>query len=243
MISISDAVTHLCAAPAPVLLLDTCTFLDLFRRDDKRQQPRVRTEDIRAAAYFLQLLTGSPDAAYLFVPELVPGEFKDHADKIEREFERWLHFHDENQEWLAEAAPWVGVGLPNPLAVHPLGLHAGFRKLATDLLARAFVLARDRACLDRAVVRLIEKRRPSHTKEMKDSMNLEQCLELTAQLHRTGYGHPRVFVSSNTNDFADSATSSRLHPDLQAEFAAASLEYFSSLRAAVGSLRARGQLP
>lgn len=44
-------------------------------------------------------------------------------------------------------------------------------------------------------------------------------------------------------DYAASATSSVLHPDLQAEFTAAGLEYFTSLRAAVGSLRARGQLP
>jgi hypothetical protein len=53
----------------------------------------------------------------------------------------------------------------------------------------------------------------------------------------------RVFISSNTNDFAEAATTSRLHPTLQPEFAAVSLEYAASFRAAIGSLRARGQLP
>jgi hypothetical protein len=242
MIAIADAVTALRVAPAPVLLLDTCTFLDLFRRDD-RKQPRVPADEIRTAAELLPLVTARPAAAHLIVPELIPGEFADHADRIEREFEDWLRLNDKNQNWLAEAALWVGVALPSSPAVHPLGLHVGLRKLADDLLAQAPVLARDQVCLDRAVARLIAKRRPSHQKEIKDSMNLEQCLELSTQLHHAGVGRPRVFVSSNTNDFAEAPTSSRLHPDLQAGFAAAGLEYFPSLRAAVGSLRARGQLP
>src|SRR5262249_41211469 len=148
------------------------------------------------AAELLRLVTARPHVAHLVVPELVPGEFADHADEIERDFEGWLAFHDDNQAWLAEVAPWVGTSLPRAPAVQPLGLRAGLRKLAADLLARAMVLDRDQACLDRAVARLIAKRRPSHKKEMKDSMNLEQCLELSSQLHLSGVASPRVFVSS-----------------------------------------------
>jgi len=48
---------------------------------------------------------GAWNVRHLVVPELVPGEFADHASRIEREFDGWLGFHDENQDWLAEAAP------------------------------------------------------------------------------------------------------------------------------------------
>jgi hypothetical protein len=243
MIPISAAVAQILAQPAPVILLDTCSLLDLFRRDSTRQQPRVPAGEIHAAAELLQLVTARAQAAHLIVAELVPGEFATHADLIEREFDGWLRFHADNQNWLAEAALWVGTALPTPAAIHPLGLPARFRRLAEDLLARAQVLDRDQTCLDRAVVRLLAKRRPSHKKEMKDSMNLEQSLELNRQLRNAGFVYSRVFVSSNTNDFAETSTSSRLHVDLQGEFTAASLEYFPSLRATVGSLRARGQLP
>jgi hypothetical protein len=243
MSTIAAALAHIRAHAAPVILLDTCSLFDLFRRDSTRQQPRVAAEEIGAAAELLQRVTARADAVHLVVPELVPGEFADHADKIEREFEAWLRFHDENQNWLAEATLWVGTALPSPVAVHSVALPASFRKLAQDLLARALILDRDQTCLERAVARLIAKRRPSHKKEMKDSMNLEQSLELSIQLQNAGFAYSRVFVSSNTNDFAEAATSSRLHPDLQAEFMAASLEYFTSLRAAVGSLQARGQIP
>ena len=243
MIPIPVAVATILATPAPVLVFDTCSFLDLFRRDIPRQQPRVSSGEINAAAEILQLVTARPEAAHLVVPELVPGEYADHAKRIEDEFEDWFRFHDENQDWLAEAPLWIGLALPAPLPVHPFGIQASCRKLAEDLLAKAMVLARDQACLDRAVVRLIAKRRPSHKKEMKDSMNLEQSLELSHQLQIAAFAPARVFVSSNTNDFAATATSSVVHPDIQGEFAAAGLEYFTSLRAALGALRARGQLP
>ena len=47
---------------------------------------------------------------------------------------------------------------------------------------------------------------------------------------------------SNTNDFAQTATSSHLHADLQRDFTTAGLKYFTSLRAALGHLRAAGEI-
>lgn len=239
MTSITAAVAQIIAQPVPVIILDTCNFLDLFRRDTARQQPRVSAEEIQTASELLRSVTARPVAILLVVPEIVPGEFADHANRIESEFDGWLWFHDQNQDWLAKAAPWVGTALPTPLAVYPLALHAEFRRLASELLAQSLVLDRDQSCLNRAVERLIAKRRPSHKKEIKDSMNMEQSLELCSRLRDAGFPHPVVFISSNTNDYAAAPTSSQLHNDLQAEFAAVSLEYFPSLRTAVGSLRAR----
>jgi hypothetical protein len=50
MITIPAAVAQIGAQPAPVIILDTCNFLDLFRRDTARQQPRVPAEEIRTAS-------------------------------------------------------------------------------------------------------------------------------------------------------------------------------------------------
>ena len=129
-----------------------------------------------------------------------------------------------------------------PYMVFSHGIAALLRGLADALLAKASVLQRDRACLDQAVQRLINKDRPSHKKEMKDSMNLEQCLELSRRLQITGFAMSRVWVSSNTNDFAQTATSSHLHADLQGDFSTAGLKYFTSIRAALGHLRASGEI-
>jgi hypothetical protein len=247
-ITIADAFAHIQAQPpVPVLFIDTCSFLDLFRPDETQTkvpfQPRVPYQEIRAAADLLDLVTAIPDAAHLIVPELIPREYADHANTIQTKFGEWTELHDRNQDWLVEASLWVALALPAPHMVHPHGLAARLRSLADSLLAKASVLDRDSACLDRAVQRLINKFRPSHKKEMKDSMNMEQCLELSRRLQNSGFPRSRVWVSSNTNDFAQTATSSHLHADLQGDFATAGLKYFTSLRVAMNHLRAAGEMP
>jgi hypothetical protein len=243
-ISIADAVGHILGArmEAPVILVDTCSFVDLFRRDNKRSQPRVMPHEIRAAAELLNRLTNDPNAVHLFVPELIPREYADHADKEEEIFRKWTEFHDENQCWIVEASSCVSLTLPDPQRVQGHDLAAKLRALSDNLLGKANVLERNQSCLERAVNRLINKTRPSHAKEMKDSMNLEQCLELSRSLQQRGFLKSRIWVSSNTNDFAAGPTSSHLHPDLESEFSVAGLKYFTSLQAALNRLRAEGEL-
>lgn len=240
-ISISDALAHIMAKPdVPVILVDTCNFLDLFRSDTTK--PRVPQQEIRAAADLLDLLNSTPDVAHFLVPELIPREYSDHADAIQGGLGGWTERHDANQTWVFDASACVSLTLPAPHPVHPHDLAAKLRALADSLLGKAKVLEREQACLERAVVRLINKRRPSQNKEMKDSMNVEQCLELSRRLQSAGFVKARVWVSSNTNDFAQTSTSTQLHTDLQGDFTAAGLEYFTSLRAAFHVLRGRGQI-
>ncbi len=243
MTMIRATVTQIMARPAPVIIVDTCNFLDLFRRDSTNRQPRVPVQEVQIASELLQLAIANPPVFHLVVPELVPGEFADHANRIEQDFEGWLRLHHEDQEWLAKATTWANMAIPAPPSVQPFGLAARLRQLANDLLAHAVVMDRDSVSLDRAVARLLVKRHPSQNKEIKDSMNVEQSLELCNQLRNAGLVNAVVFVSSNTNDFAVTSTSGQLHGDLAPDFATVALEYFPNLRAAVGSLRARGALP
>ena len=240
-ISITDALADIISKPeAPVILVDTCNFLDLFRSDVGK--PRAPQQEIRVAADLLDLLIATPDAAHFLVPELIPREYTDHAATIQTTFGGWTERHDTNQNWLVDASACVALALPAPHPVHPHDLAARLRALADSLLAKAKVLDRDQACLDRAVARLINKTRPSHKKEMKDSMNLEQCLELSRRLQSAGFVKSRVWVSSNTNDFAQGSTSSHLHSDLQGDFTATGLTYFTSLRDAFRHLRGLGEI-
>src|SRR5262249_37232894 len=106
--------------PAPVLLVDTCNFLDLFRSDSAK--PRVPHEEIRAAADLLSLVTATPDSVHLLVPELVPREYTDHANSIQAKFSEWTELHDANQDWLVRACRSVALALPAPHPVHPHGI-------------------------------------------------------------------------------------------------------------------------
>jgi hypothetical protein len=245
-ISLADAFAHIQAGPpAPLIFIDTCSFLDLFRTDESQTkvpyQPRAPHQEIRDAAALLALLNATPGAAHLILPELVPREYLDHAGAIQAQFGKWTELHDKNQDWLVEASLSVALALPAPHPVHPHGLAALLRGLADNLLGKAQVLARDPACVDRALHRLINKIRPSHRKEVKDSVNLEQCLELSRRLQAAAFPRSRVWVSSNTNDFAQ-PNSPHVHADLQGDFVAAGLKYFPSLRAALGRLRADAEI-
>jgi len=239
-LTIAEALQHVQSKqPVPVIFIDTCSFLDLFRADER--QPRADYREIRDAAALLLLASKTPEAVHLIVPELVPREFADHADAIQTQFGKWTVIQDENQQWLFEVSAHVAVPAPKNQPIHPLDLAARLRTLADNLLSQAIVLEREQICLDRAVHRLIHKQRPSQSKEMKDSMNLEQCLELSRLLESIAFPKSRVWVSSNIRDFA-APNSTQLHPDLAGDFANAGLKYFASLRAALGHLRANFEI-
>lgn len=239
MIPIATATAQFLTAPAPVFILDTCVLIDLFRSDPNRPLP-VR-EELQAAADLLQYSQTRPVAAYVVVPELVPREYEDNATKPTDAFEKWLVGYDEKSAWIAAVAGDFGAAWQLATLVAPLALASVCRKLADELLGTATHLARDTDCLERAMARVIEKRPPSHKNEIKDSMNLEQSLELSRQLQQAGFPCDRVFISSNPADFAASETNSDLHPDLRADLAGAGLRYFRSIRAAIGEQRAAGQ--
>jgi hypothetical protein len=241
--TIDEAVARVLAVPpAPVILADTCSFLDLFRADESAHQPRVPSEELSKSAELLALVASRPAKVHLFVPELVPREYTDHAGAVQARFEKWTEWHDQNQQWLADASSCVALPLPAPFLVHPHNLAAKFRALADALLANAEMLERDQACLDRAVDRLVRKRRPSHNKEMKDSMNLEQCLELSSRLANANHSRSCIWISSNIRDFAHPAAGAQLHVDLQPDFDAARLKYFTSFGAALGRLRSANEI-
>jgi len=228
MTPIADAVERVRAAPAPVLIVDTRNFLDLFRTDHGR---RTDVEELKAAATVSQLLTVSESALHLIVPELIPREFGDNADSdVGQPFRTWLDKHNENHLWLMTAGKVVGIEFPphNPLV--PLDVQIHFRGFAEQLLATAIILARDADCVLRAVERVIVKKRPSHKNHLKDSMNLEQALEFGRRLHLQGpFPYPLCFISSNRNDFAE-PSGTQIHPELKAEFDAAGLVYLPHLR-------------
>jgi hypothetical protein len=189
----------------------------------------------------LQLAAVTPPLVYLFVPTFVPREFADNADREESTFRKWIEFHDQNHGWLVQVSSTIGMPLPAPTQVMPFDFPKQLRSLANDLLNHAIVLADDPDCLSRAMTRVINKVRPSHKNHIKDSVNLEQCLEMSRRLQAAGHQGSRLWISSNVNDFAE-PQSSQLHQELQAEFAVAGLHYHVSFQAALGRLRSAGEV-
>ena len=69
-LSLADVFAQIQAGPpAPFILIDTCSFLDLFRTDESQTkvpyQPRALHQEIQQAAGLLGLVNATPEAAHL----------------------------------------------------------------------------------------------------------------------------------------------------------------------------------
>jgi hypothetical protein len=112
-----------------------------------------------------------------------------------------------------------------------------------ELLRSCDVVDHEVAAVHAAFHRVVNKQRPSQNKEIKDSYLLEQCFAVARSLGGPTFPHWMLFVSSNTNDFADKSQSGAIHPDLANDFNAVGMRYAASLFTAVGLLRRAGQIP
>jgi hypothetical protein len=127
------------------------------------------------------------------------------------------------------------VPLPAPIGYAGLGLLADLQTTAEMLLDACWKLERDQACVNAAVQRVFDRTRPSHKREIKDSIHLEHCLELARRVRDDGFAEEIFFASANKNDYGP-AVAHQPHADLQSAFDAVHMSYCDSLGAAIARL-------
>jgi hypothetical protein len=232
MKSIAALVAELVAAPRPVLCLDTCLFLDIITAVNRRQ-----TDLIEVNRRLSDIIT-APDRVQLVVTSLVLREWVQRRDEVRDEAARWLASTDGQILEIHRAWERLGRPLAAPRPTyHDPGLVDELTALAESLFRGAAVLREDAACITRALQRVKRKKRPSHQRQIKDSIHLEAFLELSRQLRGEGYGQPVVFVSTNSSDFwEDKNTPERVHAELVDDLAAADLIFFGRLAIALRHL-------
>jgi hypothetical protein len=225
-------VADLIASPRPVLLLDTCTLLDIVRAP-----LRDLTATVRAGVELRSLV--ATGVVWLLVQDIVPGEWADNLPSARRDGEAGVR---------AFTATWqiaADLGQPAPpLPVLPPGtLIDELEQLSHDLLVAADTLDRDYAGMSWAMDRVASKQKPSSAKgTVKDCHILGHALRLSTLLAAAGYPNSRRLVSSNRSDFA-APNATVFHPDIVPDAAAAGLRYAISLEAAVADLQAAGEIP
>jgi hypothetical protein len=228
----AQAAANLTAAPRPILILDTCTLLDIVRAP-----LRDLTATVRAAVEIRRLALNQ--TMTLFVQDIVPREWADNLPVARRDGETGIRAF--TATW--QIASDLGQPAP-PLPVLPLGtLIDDLEQLSRDLLTAAETLDRDHAGMSWAIDRVAARAKPSSARgTVKDCYILGHALGLSRLLAAAGYPHSRVLVSSNRADFA-APNATVFHPDIAPEAATAGLRYAISLEAAVAELRATGEVP
>lgn len=240
-VPIAEVAERIRVTPAPVLIVDSCNFLNLFEAEKGKLIP-LGDEEVKAARRILHLLSNDGAELHLVVPELVPREFQDNTEQVIKKLLGWIRDYDAMQTQVADVCRAIGLQPPMPSNAQQLRLDQELKGLADALRDKATVLARDPECLERAVNRVVKKQRPSsnENQQLKDSMNLEQAFALCLQLDTNGpFGHPKCFVSSDVSGYGVEKKD-HVHEDLEPEFTAVGLKYFKSFQAVRGYLMSHG---
>jgi hypothetical protein len=232
MPTVAATAADLLANPRPVLCLDTCELLMAVQC-----LPQRRAVHIEALGRIRTFLAANPDRLQVVVTDLVSHEWGQNIAEVQQKAGQFLIQTDENSALVHRA--WSHLGQPlasAPSAYAATTLVNELTALAQAVMAQACILDSDPDCVQRALDRVLAKRRPSHDGRVKDSIHLEHYLELSRLLHAAGFPERRVFVSGNRSDFWDGPLP-YIHATIAPDLAAVGLDFFGDLRSAVGSLR------
>ena len=226
-----DLAVELTRADVPVLLLDTCTILDVVRAPVRDQ---LRTHDIDAVHTLIGRAAAAPTTVSFVITKQVLQEFREHVDAVE------TRTRDALEKAVGEFASILtrmqalspDDCIPGAVELLSLGFPKKGRHLAEQIVQTSSVLNEDPDVVIKAWdrVRLAKPPATKAKQSMKDCLIVESCLRLAATLRSGGFSHNMVFATSNTKDYQQDHRS--LCPVLREDFASACLEYSSNWSAA-----------
>ena len=243
-----DLAAEITRADVPVLLLDTCTILDVVRAPVRDQ---LGTHDIDAVHALMGRTAAAPPTVSFVITAHALEEFREHVDKVETET------HDALEKAVDSSAAILtrmqalspDDSIPGAIDLLSLGFPRRGRDLAEQIVQASFVLEDDSREVIKAWDR-VKLANPPATKakqSIKDCLIVESCLRLAATLRSSGFSRNTVFATSNTRDYQQRHTT--LHPVLREDFASVSLEYSPNWSAArheldrLGTAHAAGPAP
>ncbi|MCY4587443.1 MAG: PIN domain-containing protein [Bryobacterales bacterium] len=226
-----DLVAQIAKADVPVLLLDTCTILDVVRAP---LLDHLGIHDIDAAHTLISRATGSSPGVSMVITEQVHQEFREKIDAVEKETcagikkatDRFVGILKRMQALSPEDS------IPDPVDLLTLEFPQRGRYLAERIVDTSSTLTDHDDEVLKAYDRVKHGKPPATRakQSVKDCMIAESYLRLAATLHTGGFSRNMVFATSNTKDYQQGHSS--LHPELRAEFRSACLEYSPSWSAA-----------
>jgi len=235
--TIDEVIADIAVSSSPVLCLDTCDFMDVVRG--------VAEENLFHAQSFRLMRNALASGSLEFqivITYLVRHEWEQNKAAAVGMVQNFLKDLAKKTNRVTEVRQLSGLASP---AVDQ-GLFDSFLgqtliDLAESIMTSAVVLKKHEPCVDRALDRVMDRKRPSHQREIKDSINWEHYLELAARLKSSGYAQPLIFVSANKKDFwANEEGKGRekptIHLDLKAEADAVGLQFFGRLDLALRTL-------
>lgn len=229
-LSCDDLAARLATADTPVLLLDTCTILDVVRAPVRNQ---LSVHDIQAVHTLIGRTAEAPPTVSFVITEQVLQEFREHIEAVETEALNALKKAANEFTGILKRIRALCPGDCIPGAVDLLSLRSPQKgRMLSEEIVQTSVILTDRDLRAKAFDRVALTRPPSRkaNQSVKDCLIAESYLRLAATLHTGGFARNVVFATSNIHDYQQGHSS--LHPELRTEFNSVCLGYAPSWAAA-----------
>jgi len=220
-VAISEVTAGILKNPLPVLMLDTCSILDVIRAPARHQAEIVPfVQRIAANA------VSTPAGCFLVSSSRIPDEFCENLCSAVIQLRKFLTSFDRSsrQIWAAHGSFESGEAA-HPVSIAELNLAPRLKQLAESLLLASAIIEGTDDLKLRATLRAAACRPPARKGKIKDSIIIEEYLELSHRLTENGFSEPLVFLSSNTKDYCFGKKSNQLNEDLAKDFKDVGLQY------------------
>ena len=184
--------------PKPILLLDTCSILDILRTPYREKTP---IKIVRELPNILDSLRSNTVDLYVIVSDQVLSEWNDNQENVVKELEKHLKQLNRNMRSVSDVVKAVNVNFtPSYFDVSELAKQ--LQQLAEMLLTHSIKLDGSDQFSQLAVKRVTRNIPPSHKGgQVKDCLILEHYLSLCKQLRNAGFQQKLILVTSNTKDY------------------------------------------
>jgi hypothetical protein len=211
------------AAGRPVLMIDTCSILDVMR-DPTRETLRIHER--QAGLDLLAAAEGGTLAGV--VAHQVTLEFAEHDDSVQDEAARALKKLRGQIDRVNQLSAILGA--PGPLDLTHLDDHvARTRNIVGRWLTQLIPYKPDANVLEKAIARMNGNIAPARRGKdsSKDCIVLETYLQFADMLRTEGLTAPIVFLSSNTREYL--TDSNVLKIEISNDFAPLKIDYASNM--------------
>jgi len=199
--SYGDACALILGAPAPVLYLDTCIFLDIVRAPVREN---ISSESASLAQELRTRSCTNPRSIWLVTSETVQTEWHDNIDEVKTDVERNIRkLESKRRHFLSAAQAVTGSIYPHGQIESALNLLVQLEAASEALLDACVIVTPDDAHLVGAMNRVKSNRPPAKRgkAEPKDCEIYELFFSLCRDLRAGGMTEDFVFASSNINEF------------------------------------------
>ena len=196
-VSISNSIRIILNDPRPIILIDTCSFLDVIRSPFRREFEH----HVKSAKQLLDDATRKK--LWIVTTDTVFSEYKKNISSVLDELEK--HIEKIESDSLEVNKILNILGMPKPadsIIFDNVNVRLNLQKITNLMFDSSHIVEADAGCRDRAGTREGADFAPARKgSQFRDCLIIETMLELCNGLRLGNFLNEIVFITNNSNDY------------------------------------------